>query len=156
MKNLVLVSLLLGALSACSVAAVDPVNVNESATLDVQSVSSSVVSRYADGSWISSTHLEGYQHTVVDNYSVWIDASVQNLAYNKTMGVIWTVNNWSSSSVSYGHYKGTLPDGTEKWGLDIGSWDERYYSTFQYCIFVTMNGQTWYDNNNTQNYTITF
>ncbi len=156
MKNLMMVSVLMMALAGCSVAAVEQVDLDKSVAADGKVVNLSVASRLADGAWISSSHVEGYQRIWVDNFSVWIDAKVKNLAYNKVMGVIWTDNNWQSNHVSYGTYKGQLADGYEKWGLDLGSWDERYYSGIKYCIFVEMNGVTYYDNNGGQNYTISF
>lgn len=158
MKNLKWIVVLAVALVGCSVS---PENMESSASnsksASIKSVTSPAVQRQGDGSWISSTFVTGPDHQVVDMYKIWVDAKVQNWAYNKTFGLIWTMDNWQSSHVSYGNYELNYGDGTERWGIDLGPWDERWVSgNFEYTIFVEMNGQTYYDNNNGQNYLIQF
>ena len=123
-----------------------------------KAVTTPVVQRYADGQWNHYVIQQGPNgmRIYVYYWSVFVDAKVQNLAYNKKMGLIWTVNNWTNNNVTYGSYKGSLGGGFEKWGLNLGEWDSRSVSTLKYCIFVEMNGQKYYDNNYTSNYTINF
>lgn len=79
----------------------------------------------------------------------WIDLSVANLAYSKTVGVIWTDDGWKTNHTSYAAYKAGLPYGREKWGLDVtfsGGLNQSSYSrTVEYAVFATQNGQTAWD-----------
>jgi hypothetical protein len=105
----------------------------------------------------------------------WVDAKVQNLAYNKVVGVRWTDNNWATYTNSAASYELTNADGTERWGVDVkpAGWVD--YTRFgnptwknvttgavnsiptggqkiKFAIYYTVNGVTYWDNNNGQNY----
>ena len=80
-----------------------------------------------------------------------IDVEVQNLAFNKEVGIIYTDDgdSWSTLPLVYLE---TLPNGNERWG---------YHNNFaqsgfgiQFAVYYTVNGETYWDNNNGQDYTV--
>ena len=105
---------------------------------------------------------------------VWIDVLVDNLAADKVVGIVWTDNNWSTNNVSYLTYEYNAGNNKEQWGLDfapmgrldsyyIGGWSNYITgtvraggvsTTVEYAVFVEANGQTYWDNNQGQNYTL--
>jgi hypothetical protein len=121
-----------------------------------RSIGQTVVERIADGAWVSSWYIYGYERIWVNNYSVWVDIKVENLAYHKNVGIVWTVNNWATNNVSYAEYEHGLDGNFEQWGIDLGSWSDEYYSALEYAIFVEMDGVTYWDNNNGENYLVSF
>jgi hypothetical protein len=76
------------------------------------------VGRVADGTWKGEWEYAGN----VVGYNArnfWVDAWVHNLGYNKEVGILWTDNNWFSSTWSKAKYELTFADGAERWGVDI-------------------------------------
>jgi len=89
-------------------------------------------------------------------WGYWIDLRVQNLAYDKAVGVVWTDDNWNTAHWSYAQYETDLGGGYERWGVDLSGRD---YSagapTVQYAAFAEMNGNTyWGKEDNWKNYVI--
>lgn len=87
--------------------------------------------------------------------------TVRNLAYTKSVKVIYSTDNWATSktavatyspifwSSSYAQIANPNAMGFEEWNfqLDIGS-----ASQVEYAISYTVNGQTYWDNNFGRNY----
>jgi len=103
---------------------------------------------------------------------MWLDVEVENIAYDKEVGIVWTDNNWTTANTSYLSYEFTKSNGNEQWGIDfaplgklesyyIGSW-QNYETgttraggtsvTIKYAVFYNVNGNTYWDNNSGQDY----
>lgn len=88
---------------------------------------------------------------------------VRNIGYAKEVTVVYTTNNWkhtltASASyagprVYYGYSSFDNPNmyGVERWYFFIPSF---YGQTVQYAVKYTVNGQTYWDNNEGANYTV--
>ena len=122
----------------------------------------SVVGRQGDGLFLSNYGVDvvitpsGPSRTYYVDWGYWIDLYVENLAYGKSVGVIWTQDGWQTSNVSYAQYEADLGSGYERWGLDLTG---RSYSgsppTIEYAAFATMNGDTYYGKeDNWKNYVL--
>ena len=102
----------------------------------------------------------------------WVDATVQNLGYSKEVTLVWTDDNWTTSHESNLAYEQSLANNYEVWGIDftplgrldsyyIGSW-KNYVTgvtraggtsvTIQYALRYKVNGSTYWDSNNGNNY----
>lgn len=126
---------------------------------NVSAADTTYVSKIADGTYGGGWYIyvpPGTQERYHLRYPVgaWIDIKIAKLSFDKTVGVIWTKDNWQTTNVSYATYEHDLADGYEQWGLNIGEFDGNNAPTIQYCIFAEMNSVTYYDNNNYENYTI--
>lgn len=105
---------------------------------------------------------------------MWIDVKVEDLAYDKVVGIVWTDDNWITNTTSYLSYEYDLSGNFEQWGIDfaplgklssyyIGSW-ENYVAdtiraggtsvTIQYAVFYEAGGVTYWDNNGGANYSV--
>ena len=108
------------------------------------------VTVYDSGTWDSTTDC-GYNGVTYQCFYVgrfWIDLSVKNLGYNKTVGVVWTDDDWATQHTSYAGYEGGLDFGREKWGVEAtfhGGYQPSYNHTVKYAVFATQNGQTSWD-----------
>jgi len=133
------------------------------------------VGRVADGSWKSEWEYAG--NVVGYNArNIWVDMWVHNLGFNKEVGILWTDNNWYSSTWSKAKYELTFADGAERWGVDVSpvgkfmwhrssahGWVElnNYIQTIgsngkyiEYVIYFKdiSNGMMYWDNNGGANY----
>jgi hypothetical protein len=94
-----------------------------------------------------------------------IGVDLRNIAYEKSVNIIYTTNNWATtnvqsayytSSYTYGYSGISSPNayGIERWraSIDIG-YDSG--ETVEYVISYDVNGQTYWDNNWGRNYSIT-
>lgn len=83
-------------------------------------------------------------------YTFCVQAAVKNLAYNKTVKVRYTEDNWATykeADLSYSYsVEGT---NSEVWATNISITNR---DAFQYCISYTVNGKTYWDNNFGANY----
>ena len=124
------------------------------------------------GKWVS--HGDGfYQHW--DEAMIWVDVSVANLGYQKTVGIRWTVSDKGGAwNDAYASYKYTQGDGRELWGLEMSaagvlhhhnglSWlnENNHWGygskTVEYAIYyIDQTGNWYWDNNGGQNYKIDF
>ncbi len=87
-------------------------------------------------------------------YGSYISAVVKNLAYEKTVKVRVTYDNWNSyEDVALG-YSDTRADGTEVWNVRLDK-QIANYENFHYCLYYTVNGQTYWANNFGANYDTT-
>lgn len=80
-----------------------------------------------------------------------VSATLQNYAYHKTVKVRYTTNNWASYKDLDLKYDNTNANGTENWSTTI--YDKTLKADgFQYCVYYTVNGQTYWANNFGANY----
>ena len=122
------------------------------------------VARIADGTWADPTVIygNGFAYSM---RNIWVDIRVQNLGYNKTVGIRWTDNNWYTWHDSLASYEHPLAGGYEQWGVDVtpvGKYDWRRYGiywveltgyeqligtqgkTVQYAIFYKDHNNIWH------------
>ena len=105
---------------------------------------------------------------------VWFDVTVEHLAYDKKVSILWTDDNWASSQESKMNYKYRLPNDYEVWGVEfapLGRLDSHYIGgwanyvtgqtraggrsfTIEYTVKYEVNGKTYWDSNSGQNYSI--
>lgn len=131
------------------------------------------------GTWSEFAGADGINW--VEDINAWIDIQVPNWSFHKTVGIVWTDNNWESANVAYAQYEFSYGNGYEQWGVDVipvgqlsthrsigpttwngesinhGGWPPSYDSVqMQYAIFYTQpNGYTEWDNNNGWNHWLT-
>ena len=94
---------------------------------------------------------------------------MQNWSYHKDCGIVWTTDGWTDRiGWAEAWYEGTIDDGRERWGVDLehivdfhfmaegetnhDAYDNGYL--FEYAIYYTVNGVTYWDNNGGDNYSI--
>jgi hypothetical protein len=83
------------------------------------------------------------------------DVTVENLAFNKQVGIVWTANNWQNAVTCMLGYEDALENGFEKWGGDCStSLQEAGPQFASLAAFATMNGTNYWDNNAGANYVI--
>lgn len=78
---------------------------------------------------------------------------VKNLAYQKSVKVRYTTDNWSSYTEASASYGRSLSNGLEVWAFSTSNIPADW-STLKYAVSYTVNGVTYWDNNFGENYTI--
>lgn len=130
------------------------------------SVFAEVVQQMHAGEWASNFRApSGVRYGWLWDANVWVDIKVQNLGYDKKVGVRWTTDDWNTINESYGVFEESLEPGFEKWGVDITRaavmtncyWCTPSDKTFEYAIFYydVDSDETYWDNNNNNNYVLT-
>lgn len=77
---------------------------------------------------------------------------VKNLAYNKVVKVKYTQDNWVSyQEVTLNYISNYNNTNFEVWSVTLNL-DENKMDSFQYCVCLEANGQTYWDNNFGANY----
>ena len=113
------------------------------------------VRRLADGQWQSGYEApSGVRYGWYWDANVWIDVAVENLAFDKVVGVRWTTGGWATHHEALGEYEHALGDGWEQWGVDVTpaarmssfSWCDPEPVAFEYAIFYRVDGHTYWDN----------
>ena len=81
-----------------------------------------------------------------------VNIGAQNLAYDKTLGIVFTTNNWATSHTEFAHYSYTMESGLEVWQANaaVGAASE-----VQFAIFYQVLGNEYWDNNFWRNYRVT-
>lgn len=81
-----------------------------------------------------------------------INLGIQNLAFEKVVGIVFTTNNWITVQTAFAHWNHNMPSGLEVWAIDVpvGSATE-----IQFAAFYQVLGNEFWDNNFARNYTIT-
>lgn len=123
------------------------------------------------GSWkVASGTTPAYWETK----GFWVDATVENLGYNKEVTLVWTDNDWFTSQTTNLSYEYTQANGNEVWGIDfnplgrldsyyIGGWTNYITGrsqaggssvTIKYALRYTVNGNVYWDSNSGQNYSL--
>ena len=81
-----------------------------------------------------------------------VDVSVQNLAFNKAVGIVFTTDNWTTAQTAFGSFVSTMKSGLEVWHVSapVGTATE-----VSFAIFYRVLGSEFWDNNFWRNYTVT-
>jgi len=141
------------------------------------SASYAQVGRLDDGKWNDDPVYQGNVVNYNDRH-IWVDIQVENLGFDKVVGILWSDNGWYSANWAPAVYEYTFADGSEKWGVDVSpvgtfmwhrssahKWielngyeqaigtDGKY---IEYAIYYydPYSGITYWDNNNGQDYAI--
>jgi hypothetical protein len=81
-----------------------------------------------------------------------LDVAVQNLAYEKHVGVVWTADQWVSTLTCDLAYEGPLDAGYEKWGADCKYPTVATSGGVDFAVYATMGGTTYWDNDGGKNH----
>ena len=81
-----------------------------------------------------------------------VNVGVQNLAYDKTIGIVLTTDGWASWRIAYGEYSWTMPSGLEVWVIDEGVGTS---TAVEFAVFGSMADSQYWDNNIWRNYRVT-
>lgn len=73
---------------------------------------------------------------------------VQDLAYQKVVGVAYLTTDWPTWQTAYASYLGPSTSGQELWGFNAP------HAAQQLAVFYTVNGQTYWDNNGGADYAV--
>lgn len=85
-----------------------------------------------------------------------VRVGVKNLAYNKTVGIRYTQNNWASYKNNNGYWaQHNSWNNTDEFDVFTDS-DIQPYATVKYAIYFKANGRTYWDNNGGRNYSAQF
>lgn len=81
-----------------------------------------------------------------------VDIGVQNLAFTKTLGILYTTDNWNTTQKAFGSFGHTMKSGLEIWEVivPIGASSE-----VKFAIFYQVSGNEYWDNNFWRNYRVT-
>jgi len=81
-----------------------------------------------------------------------VDVGVQNIAYDKVVGILFTMDNWATVQTAYGTYRSTMKSGLEVWEVlaTVGSATE-----VKFTIFYRVAENEYWDNNFWRNYRVT-
>jgi hypothetical protein len=76
---------------------------------------------------------------------------VQNLAYYKVVGIVFTTDNWITVNTAYAQYHSTMTSGMELWDVTapVGSATE-----VKLALFYKVSGEEYWDNNFWRNYRV--
>lgn len=80
-----------------------------------------------------------------------VKVTLQNYAYQKNVVARYTDDNWATYHDVSLTYSSTNTDGTEIWNTNIPI-NEGESTSFEYCVYYEVNGQTFWANNFGQNY----
>lgn len=122
----------------------------------------SVVSRLADGVFRNEAGVEvtvtesGPSRRYYRDWGYWVDLKVKNLAFEKRVGIVWTVDGWATTNTSYALYEGGLDGTYERWGVDLtGRAFSGVAPVLEYAAFADLNGtRYWGKQDNWQNYVL--
>jgi len=80
-----------------------------------------------------------------------VDVGVQNLAYDKVVGVVFTADNWATVQTAFGNHTWTMKSGIEVWDVTaaVGLATE-----VKFAIFYRAQGSEYWDNNFSRTYTV--
>ena len=85
----------------------------------------------------------------VHTLNLWVDIEVPKQDGQRTVGILWTSDDWQTSTISYANWEEGIDSKREKWGVDlvIGS-----YSNYQpapqdveFSVFYDYNGQRYWE-----------
>jgi hypothetical protein len=102
--------------------------------------------------------LSGAKYKVVlgdaklDSGMLHVYIAVQNLAYHKIVGILFTTNDWHTVQTVYGTYDRTMNSGLEVWHVNV---PVGFASKVDFTIFYRVAGNEYWDNNFWRNYRVT-
>jgi hypothetical protein len=81
-----------------------------------------------------------------------VDVGVQNLAYAKVVGIVYTTDNWATVQTAFAAYSSTMKSGLEVWHVSAptGAATEA-----KFAILYRVAGHEYWDNNFWRNYRVT-
>jgi len=84
--------------------------------------------------------------------AIHVSIGVQNLAYEKVVGIVYTTDNWATVQIVYAHYSFTMKSGLEVWQLTapVGA-----ATDVELALFYRVLGAEYWDNNFWRNYRVT-
>jgi hypothetical protein len=91
-----------------------------------------------------------------------LEVAVKNLGYAKEVNVVYTTDKWLTTKVAKGFFAKIYDAKQEKWVISTvisaynpGSSDNSYATEVEFALAYKVNGITYWDNNNGQNYLVT-
>ncbi|WP_410771529.1 hypothetical protein [Fontibacillus sp. BL9] len=113
------------------------------------------VSRYTESSTIlgKPNVLRAYDELIQDTFRGGV--YVKNAGYSKQVKIVYTTDNWATTREGDATYSmpANTDDSVEAWHFTFNH-IATSVSQIKYAISYTVNGQTYWDNNNGQNYTV--
>ncbi len=93
---------------------------------------------------------------VDSNGNLHVGVLVQNIAYEKQVGIVYTTNNWTTFQNTFGTFLQTLTPASTPHQLNAESWEivaaVGVGATGQFAVFYNVGGATYWDNNFGLNY----
>lgn len=81
-----------------------------------------------------------------------VDVGVQNLAYNKVVGIVFTTDNWTTVQTAFGYYTFTMKSGLEVWHITAPAGAA---TEVRFAVFYQVLGSEYWDNNFWRTYKVT-
>jgi hypothetical protein len=81
-----------------------------------------------------------------------VNIGVQNLAFEKELGIVYTTDHWATSQTAFATYTYTMESGLEIWQVNVGVGAA---TQVDFAIFYKVLGQEYWDNNFWANYQVT-
>jgi len=117
------------------------------------------VMQVGDNSWLRTVGSGG--HCGFANAYVSVDVAVLDMSGEKQVGIVWTIDGWQSAHVTVGDLILDPGDGSLQYQVlvdPVGTVSDcpgfERELDFEYAVFYAVDGQTFWDNNNNQNYYI--
>jgi hypothetical protein len=90
------------------------------------------------------------QSTLI-NKKLRVHVAIQNLAYEKIVGLVYTTDNWKTKQTIYANYYWEMSSGIQVWLFEH---DLSTQTDVEFALFYTVNGVTYWDNNFFTNYRV--
>lgn len=81
-----------------------------------------------------------------------VDVGVQDLAYDKVVGIVFTADNWATAQTAFAHYDHTMTSGLQAWRVTAPAGGA---AEVKFAIFYRVAGNEYWDNNFWRNYRVT-
>jgi Carbohydrate/starch-binding module (family 21) len=81
-----------------------------------------------------------------------ISAGVQNLAFEKVVGAVFTTDDFATVHTAFGNFERTMSSGLEVWTINA---PVDAFTPVTFALFYRVLGQEFWDNNFWRNYTVT-
>ncbi len=83
---------------------------------------------------------------------LYLSLGVKNLAYNKTVGIKYTTDNWKTSATANATYQQGSNGQEETWVMNLDVPAAK--TNIKFAAFLTVNGTSYWDNNYSANYSL--
>jgi hypothetical protein len=92
---------------------------------------------------LGTSHWSEYVYHGIGRDSFRVELSVRNDSSSKSVGIVWSKDDWASSQEAPAAYETTLPDGRERWAVEVRDFNTGYFvPEVRFAAFVKANGQT--------------
>lgn len=81
-----------------------------------------------------------------------VTVGVQNLAFGKVVGIVFTTDNWVTQQTAYGNYDSTMKSGLEVWHVTAAAVPA---TEVKLAVFYRVAGTEYWDNNFWRDYRVT-